>query len=295
VPKLPPNFVERSESAKAELLRESDQTTMMKIPEMETDAINMANRVLEVDIFRQLLNSDVQKRILLVKAPESYGKSHLIDCFRQICWQHSRVKIVTLDLLNSTSGIAYFISRMQRKLSDERFPRYEKELNRLSTMQKNVEMLNIDIVGNENTLKILLDTDEILKQQRLRQLEMAFFEDLEQIKSILVILIDSFEKAPDDLKKWIRGTLLPEAAESLRCLRVVIAGREIPEVSSEWRSYHHCCELTLIRDVDAWYKYAQNQGWQVTEQMVCGLVLGVKGHPGIIAEGLPCVDQGVNS
>jgi hypothetical protein len=202
----------------------------------------------------------------------------------------SKVKIVNLDLTDSTSGIAYFISRIQRKLRTDRFPQYEKEVRRFLETQ-NIELSDIEIEGNENTLQILLNTDDTIRQQRLRQLELAFFQDLERIQGILVILIDSFEKAPDDLKKWIRGTLLPEAAEQLRGLRVVIAGQEVPEASSEWRSCHHCCELKPITEVDVWYEYAQAQQWQVTKEMVYGFVVGLQGRPRDIVECLVRVHQ----
>lgn len=254
--------------------------------------MQIANRKKEVEKFEQLL-SDHQQRILFLKAPSSYGKSHLIDRFTHLCQNQSRVKLVNLDLTDSVTGIAYFISRMKRKLQTERFLKYREEVRQILSTQRNASMSNIDIQGDENTLQILLNTDEQQKQLRLAQLEDAFFQDLGQIQSTVVMMIDAFEKAPEELKKWIGTAFLPATVEHPN-LRVVIAGQEVPEASSEWRACHHCCELTPITEVDVWCEYAKAQRWKVTKDMIIALVHHCKGHPRDVVESIISLEASIN-
>jgi energy-coupling factor transporter ATP-binding protein EcfA2 len=244
---------------------------------------SLANRVKEVQKFEQILGRMCPEQILLIRAPSGYGKSKLLDRFTQVCQNRSEIKLVKLELEDSAKGITYFISRIQRKLRRERFPTYDRALRQFLTMQ-NIEMSDIEIAGNENTLQIALNTDEQQKQYRLEQIEDAFFKDLGQIHGTVTVMMDSFEKAPDELQKWIRGVFLPEVAEQLKQFRVVIAGQKVPESSSEWRLSHHCCELDLIAEKEVWYEYVKAQKLNVTEEMIFALVCALKGNPRDIAE-----------
>jgi hypothetical protein len=242
----------------------------------------MANRVEEIGRFEALLERQCQKRILLVKAPSGYGKSELIDRFTQVGRDRGNLGIVTLDLDGSASGIAYLIARLQQKLKSERFPNYDKAVRQFLATPM-IEMSDIEIEGNENTLQILLSTDEQQKQMRLAQLEAAFFEDLAAIRRPIVLLMDTFEKAPDELKQWLGNRFLAQVSEGLPQFRVVVAGQEIPETKLDWRSCHHCCVLGPIEEIDAWYDYVQLQKLQLTREFVSGIVFALKGRPRDIA------------
>jgi hypothetical protein len=242
----------------------------------------LANRVQEIGRFEALLERQCQRRILLVKAPSGYGKSELIDRFSQVVLDRGNLGLVKLELDGSVLGIAYLISRLQQKLKSERFPNYDKAVRQLLATPT-IEMSDIEIEGNENQLQILLSTDEQQKQMRLARLEAAFFEDLAAIRRPIVLLIDTFERAPDELQKWIGCQFLAEVAENLDNFRVVVAGQEIPEPKLDWRSCHHCCVLGPIDEIDAWYDYVQAQQLQLNREFVKGIVYALKGRPRDIA------------
>jgi hypothetical protein len=242
--------------------------------------MRMANRVHEMSLFEALLERQCQKRILLVKAPSGYGKSELIDRFTQIGKNQLDLTVIILDLADSTAGIAYMISRLQSKLKPARFPNYDKAVRQF-LVTPNVEMSEIEIEGNENTLQILLNVDD--QQMRLDKLEQAFFQDLAAIKTPVLLLIDTFEKAPEELQKWISGHFLGEVAESLERFRVVVAGQKVPQLRADWRSYHHNCELASIKEIDVWYDYVQSQKLQLSKEFVSGIVYALKGQPRDIA------------
>jgi hypothetical protein len=249
----------------------------------------MANRVHEMSLFEALLERQCQKRILLVKAPSGYGKSELIDRFTQIGKNQADLTVIILDLADSTAGIAYLISRLQRKLKPARFPNYDRSVRQF-LVTPNIEMSDIEIEGNENTLQILLNVDE--QQIRLNQLEQAFFGDLAAIKMPVLLLIDTFEKAPDELQNWISGQFLGEVAENLEGFRVVVAGQEVPQSRADWRTHHHCCELGSIQEVDVWYDYVQARKIQLTRDFVSGIVCAFRGQPRNIAEMLEFYREG---
>jgi hypothetical protein len=242
----------------------------------------MANRVEEIGRFEALLERQCQKRILLVKAPSGYGKSELIDRFTQVGRDRGNLGIVTLDLDGSASGIAYLIARLQQKLKSERFPNYDKAVRQFLATPM-IEMSDIEIEGNENTLQILLSTDEQQKQMRLARLEAAFFEDLAAIRRPIVLLMDTFEKAPDELKQWLGNRFLAQVSEGLPQFRVVVAGQEIPETKLDWRSCHHCCVLGPIEEVNCWCEYLQSRQVPFDLKFVEGVVLALQGKPRDIA------------
>jgi hypothetical protein len=74
----------------------------------------------------------------------------------------------------------------------------------------------------------------------------AFFVDAASLTRPLMVAIDSFEQASNDAKQWVVGSFLPSVAYA-NAIRVVISGREVPEVSGQWSEY--CGPVQMLEPV----------------------------------------------
>jgi hypothetical protein len=252
-----------------------------------TDRVRLANRVYEMSHFSQLVEVRNQRRILLMKAPSGYGKSHLIDYFAQSYKEKGQGNLVILDLSDLTEGKIYLIEKLISKLDSEKFHRYEKMLDKIIGSQQISGMSNNSFVGDGNTAQVFLTTGTLSKELEnglLQRLENAFFQDLKSVRKQTILLIDAFDKAPLELQKWIENQFLGVVAENLERFRVVVAGQEVPQPKADWRLYHYCCQLSPIMEVDVWYEYMQVRQWHVDRAFVGRVVSELKGRPHDIVE-----------
>jgi hypothetical protein len=129
----------------------------------------------------------------------------------------------------------------------------------------------------------LNEEDENRRNFRLERLQDAFFQDLSQLNQPILIILDTFNAAPDQLVNWIGGGFLTEAI-TIPKLTVVIAGQQVPKPTIEWMNCHHFCRLEPILDTDAWYTYAKNQGLPFNQDEVRMAVRILKGLPAEIVK-----------
>jgi hypothetical protein len=237
--------------------------------------MRLANRTSELKVFCHLLTLSNKIRILSIEAPSGYGKSWLLEYFDHHC-PHNFCKIV-LDLREAISGTVYLISQLQRKIGVENFPIFEGSLQNF--LGKSIDVSGNLIAGTGNQLQIALNVeDPILRNFRFEQLQDAFFRDLGQIKQPILLVMDTFEVAPDELKTWIGGRFLSEIIQ-LQNFVVVVAGQNTPKPTIKWRQYHFSIQLELITKVDDWHRFFQGEGMSFKPEEIRLLIEYLKGKP----------------
>jgi hypothetical protein len=243
--------------------------------------MRLANRRSELQVFRHLLTLPEQLRILSVEAPSGYGKSFLLECFDHHC--PLNFSKIVLDLREAISGTVYLISQFQRELGIEYFPSFERLLQ--DYLGAGVEVSSNFIAGTGNRLQVTLNgEDSTLRNFRYEQIQNAFFSDLSQVRQPVLLVMDTFEAAPEELKTWIAGRFLAEVVK-LSELIVVIAGQNTPKPTLRWRKYGHSIQLGPIIEVEDWQRFLTNEGMSFNPKEIQMLVDCLEGHPAELMKG----------
>jgi hypothetical protein len=244
--------------------------------------MRIANRTQELRLFQRMVSGEVSQRILLIEAPSGLGKTNLLLKFEHHC--PSTVATAWVDLKAAQTGIAYLFSRIRKKLGAEKFPRFSAAVQQF--LSGGVQVSDNVLSGQENQIQVVLNIeDENLRNFRLSGLQEAFFQDLSRMPQPVLLILDTFNAAPDTLASWIGGGFLAEVADTPNVF-VVIAGQHTPQMSGEWMNCaHHCC-LEKMTDREAWYKYAKDAGLPLNLDNIWPVVEIFEGQPAEIAKTL---------
>jgi AAA ATPase domain len=241
--------------------------------------IEMANRTKEVDHFMKMLSGQCAKRILLVQGPSGYGKTKLLSKLGQSA--PSSTCTIPIDLKAASSGVVHVFGRVQKRLGIDNFPRFNAELENI--FATGVEIHGNRLSGQGNCIEVVLQADPETRAFRLSKIQRAFFEDLRCCNRQIVIILDTFNEATEELSQWISGSFLAEVAESQNLLAVV-AGQTVPQSSIEWHEHKHCYQLEQIEDHEVWHIYAKNMGLPFDRKELEALVDCIGGIPAEITK-----------
>jgi hypothetical protein len=233
-----------------------------------------ANRTRELHLFEQMLRRQVRERILLVEAPSGYGKTGLMGRFERLCSQG--IHPVLIDLKGAQAGIASVFSRIQHVLGTQRFPKFNAEIDRF--LNSGVEIQKNSLTGEGSQIQVIFDVPPEERKYRLTQLQQVFFEDLERFDRPIAFILDTYDRATEELAGWIESQFLREVALNSK-LFAIVAGQNIPQPTIEWQNLHHRCQLDRIMEREAWYGYAKDVGYCFTSQEIDFLIDAVGGVP----------------
>jgi hypothetical protein len=119
---------------------------------------------------------------------------------------------------------------------------------------------------------------------RARHLTMPFVKDVGKLcDKSLVFLFDSIDQASEEMRMWLTEMLLISLAR-LDHVRVVIAGRSLPEAHGSYRSRCQSYQLLPVKEVEAYIAYCQQVNPKLSEQSIRDLVHAFDYVPGLFAE-----------
>ncbi|NET57139.1 MAG: AAA family ATPase [Symploca sp. SIO2E6] len=263
--------------------QQAQPTNSNKIPPTIGKPVFMANRTQELRLLEQMVQQQHPK-ILLIKAPPGFGRRKLWKKFVEKYSSVTDVHCIPISLqVASRKGRRHLLESVSRQLGSQYFLNLEtKEKN---YWQKQEEFLKhmpeqIDLEDDrENPFRKYLS-------RLWTEVTQAFFTDLQQLNQQVVIFLDEFESATSELQDWIRGDFILDAIATPR-LAVIIAGDSIPQATIEWDDYSENLCLQEIWDVEAWYQYCQERGWQhLSREEVEEVVNAAQGHPANVAKSL---------
>jgi len=134
-------------------------------------------------------------------------------------------------------------------------------------------------LGRAELRDALQAADEKDRAARRGALTQALFEDLGAREGRLALLFDTCEQAGPGMGAWLAESFLAHASRAPN-LVVVIAGRQVPETSQEWKA---CCQhhrLGNLRDPGLWQKYAEQIGAAIpSTDWIAGFCDLFDGHP----------------
>jgi hypothetical protein len=250
----------------------------------------LANRKSELAMFRAMLRGDCTERILILHAPSSKGKSSLIRHLRREC--ANEWCVVHIDFKDSGIGLARGWMEFQASLVPDMFRHFAAVSQILPTPHTTVTVTSTvseTMAGGNANINVapFIEVDNPqTRADNIARLSEAFFTDLRTVCNNLVVILDTFEKAPTEMKEWINGTFLPFVPR-LPGLCVVLAGQEVPpETSATWGDL---CERSVLGNIDSleeWYDYAREAGLPHPQIAVAQTVFSCKGDPALVVETL---------
>ncbi len=256
--------------------------------------MRLANRTREVEFFKKMLRGEISQRILLIQAASGMGKTSLLTEFAALCPIHAEAAIlVKIDLKSAQTGIAYIFSKLQSRLGEDNFTRFNGALSRF--LSSGVEVSGNQIEGTENQIQVVLNTEsDDIRNFRLSQLQRAFFQDFQAIKKPIVMILDTYNAAPVTLADWIEGGFLAEVVDA-KNIRVVIAGQSVPKPTIEWEDLAATHPLYKIDDADAWHSFSKAQNWGFGKESIELFVRYLNGQPSQILQALESLARGVEN
>ncbi len=253
-----------------------------------TDCVNYLE---QQQAFLQMLKPKCRNRILLFRGESGAGKTTLVsNCQQNVC---EPIQCIFIQCKLTNISVAEIFSRICKRLGWKSLPNFKEEVAALSGINVNIER-NWQ-VGTGNSIHVSLHTDnQADRDERRVRLTDAWFEDIRASDNPLVIIIDTYEQANDEVKSWISGHFLTNVA-SIPNIRIAIAGQKVPDYheAGEWK---HCCEFHELNGVPEphhWLPVVQHMKRRVVEPALVyltGICQAYNGQPEAIMKfikGLP--------
>jgi hypothetical protein len=237
-----------------------------------------------IEQFHKFMQQDSQFRVLRLTGDAQMGKSHLMTkIFPELCQQHQAYCAV-IDLRNTSQTIMDFLDAAKSKLTIHGvdFPNYSRTYERWIYKPK-VNVEGIKALFSEITIdaKAANSTEDNWHISKL--LTTDFVTDLRQITSTkCLFLFDSVNNADSNTQTWLMNNLLDKLAP-LNHIRVIVAGRSLPEVYGGYAANCSSYELTKVQDEQEYIKYCQKIGANLVEQSIHDFALAFDYNPGMFA------------
>lgn len=254
----------------------------------------LANYHAEREAFRSLLDPACERRILMFRGESGSGKSTLMGSSCRAA-ADGPFPFLAVDLRGTTTNVPEILSRSVVKLGGlQRLPRLAERLRSLSQVPS-LNLADNTLEGTQNQINVVVrNRAPVEREERYVQLTDAWFEDLGEAESPLLLLFDTYEQAGSEVKDWIAGPLLARTADS-GALRVTVAGQQVPERRIDWEYCCEVCDLYGVREAEPWLPVVEAMGCRFPEgidplSFLAGICLTTNGNPGEIMKvikGLP--------
>ncbi len=243
----------------------------------------LANYREQRESFARLWTQDCPEPILLFSGQSGSGKTSLLrNCRRTAPNDACQVFV---DCKQDGVNAAEVFSRTVHHAGRDKLPAFSRWLQ-----QHNVEIWDNQIEGNSNQINVVLNSgSKEEREERRIMLTDAWLQDTNQLDTPILLAVDTYEKAADDLRTWLNSIIvrLPHAS---RRLRLVVAGQEIPSTDTceDWADC--CCEHPLygVPEAEHWLPVVAALGLRVPVDppltFLAGLCHAFKGNPAKIIE-----------
>jgi hypothetical protein len=248
----------------------------------------LANYQAERQAIEALFKPQCEHRIVLLRGACGSGKTSVL----RYCQQQRPVSVACLpvELRGSTVSAAEIFYRSGTHLTWQRLTRFTQQV--AAMLGGSVKIDHNWLVGINNHITVSLQAEHPLDwEYRAAVLTDSWFHDLNALPHSFVILLDNYEKASTEMKRWICGPFLTRASH-VCSVRVVVAGEEVPERNNiEWG---HCCdyyELRGVRKGSNWLPVVQNMDLLShipgdPEVWLNGVCYALNGDPSLIMQKL---------
>src|SRR5258708_6391233 len=240
-----------------------------------------------IRLFREFMQPASDLRVIHLVGDAKMGKTHLLaKIFPIQAVQDHQARYALLDLRNPMT-IPDILQFLCISLGKAHFDRYQAAHQQWSTKPK-VSIQGMTAIASSVSI-VAKDTEED-RRARDREFTNQFVEDLSRLNdSPLLLLLDhftpveSFSKAKKEMQIWLMETLVALITQYAH-VRVIIAGRTLPDAPS---SYAACCQsvrLRAVKDVEEYITFCKKSNVTLEEQSIRDFALAVDYTPGLFAD-----------
>jgi hypothetical protein len=235
-------------------------------------------------LFHQLMQTNSPVRVLRLNGHGKMGKTHLLTkVFPILVQQDYQALSAIVDLNRPFQTIPDILSQICIQLDEQNFVGYYAADQAWSNRPK------VDVRGLTATFSkvdIFAKDNDIGVHDRARILTIEFTRDIRKLRTPLVVLLfDSIDQASEEIQAWIMGTLLISISRFSH-IRVVTAGRFLPETHGSYRALCRDYQLLPIKDVKAYLDYCESINPDLSERDISVLAQAFDYTPGFVAEAL---------
>ena len=249
----------------------------------------------ERDAFLSLLKPDCEKRILLFHGKSGTGKTKLMQtCENHVC---DPFCYIPMQLRGSSVNVPELFFRAGSRIGWENLGHFTEQVSDLSHAQVNVNIEKNRQVGMGNMIRVALTAENPMdREERRAMVTEAWFEDIRQMENPVLMTMDTYEQASNEMKEWVSGPFLSRVAWC-KTIRVAVAGQEVPNPNNiEWHRCVDSHELFGVREAEHWLPVVKAMRRIVPEEpqlswWLGGICQALEGRPDKIIkfiEGLPC-------
>jgi hypothetical protein len=231
------------------------------------------DREVELKLLTLIATGKAKERILFIRADAGWGKSELLREF--ISRNSSDILCVVIDFKYGGISFTNLLLKICDAIGWQYFPRLDALLDDFAKSTKIEIMRNLVIGQNQIDISIK-DLDSLNRDSRILSVLKSFFTDLRKVGPV-VILLDTFENCDSATREFLLSNFLHQIKSSSN-ISVIIAGRQVPEPSTEWNNI--CTNLSLggIESIH-WHDYAKSIGVNLGAKWIEGCCFAIKGHP----------------
>jgi TIR domain len=239
-----------------------------------------------INIFsKEIMQDNAHKRIFCLLGKENTGKSHFLKCILSLLanpiedtslnasWYRRDVKhaLVSLNPKKGYSTVRDVLRQVCDHLGDPYFSAH------WAVEQEWMSRLKADLRG-PNALSSHEDYEA-------RYLTKHFIKALSRFTDQRILLLFDQVDQAKSLERWLMNNLLV-ATFPLEHIRVVLAGRLLPEPHGSYQAYCLSHELRPIKHIDEYVTYCQQKNLRLSEEQIHALVHGFEYIPGTIAKAM---------
>ena len=233
----------------------------------------IVNRSVELALFDQMVNRQIEERILLIRAESGMGKSLLLSEFEKRC--PKEIIFVPIDFKGGGVNLAEIFSRARDWIGRDKFSKFSEIVE--NYIHKSIVTISDNNLFGRNKIDIALSgSDQDSLEERRVNLTDAFLADLQLLGKVLFVF-DTFNACQEVVGIWIASGFLPRFRLNQN-LMAVLAGQNVPQPTLEWTGIHREIHLEGISETH-WLEFAKLINSQASEEFIKGFSAYRHGHP----------------
>jgi len=229
-----------------------------------------------IELFVDLVQPDSPQRVLRLLGEAKMGKSHLVAKVYPRLAQQQGARCAVLDLRTQTQSIPDILDAACSLLGGD-FPAYKTAYREWLNRPK------VEVKGLLAFLSSLSFSAKEGQEDATRQhnfLTTRFVVDLQRLNDQpVVLLFDAVNNAAPETQDWLISRLLVQLFP-LKHVRVVVAGRQVPEPLGSYVPVCHSFELCAVTAEEEYVMYCQSMGVVLQEQSIRDLAKALDHTPG---------------
>lgn len=241
-----------------------------------------------IALFQEFMHLDSQIHVIRLLGNAKMGKTHLLTkVFPSLVRKPGLVRYAVLDLRNPMHAVPDILGAACNGLSacsqlgDDTFNHYQTAYQTWLDRSR-VGISHIYALFSSLHVSAKESPDDIYNRDR--HLAMQFVMDVKKLDDKpFLLFFDSVNNANEHIQTWLMDTLLVHLS-SLAHVRVVVAGRSLPEAHGSYAQYCRDYQLQPITVVEEYIHFCRNLNANLVEQSIRDLAYAFDYTPGLFAE-----------